>query len=207
MLKRTLFVAVPLLVLLAGGYLLYHILVADNDSPIIISDTSTGPLDAKKPRTRIWHKAASGNHDEHFHKNADNHFFVHDKQDGNGPDLLAGCLVFASLPKPIGIPASAKTWEIFFEDAATTPLFSLLWVGEKTGNKEKGDITVIANGAENDTSDKKNVFLSVNVAKMRWQIDQGPISSPIDPYNTGLVTVHYCPGGLCTDKDGNDLCK
>jgi hypothetical protein len=207
MLKRTLFVAVPLLVLLAGGYLLYHILVADNDSPIIISDTSTGPLDAKRPRTRIWHKAAPGNHDEHFHKNADNHFFVHDKENGNGPDLRAGCFVFASLPnQPIRIPASAKTWEIFFEDAATAPLFSLLWVDEETGNQKKGDITVAANGAEYDQSDKKNIYLAVKVAKMKWQIDQGPISSLIDPYNTGLVTVHYCPGGQCTDGN-NDLCK
>ena len=207
MLKRTLFVAVPLLVVLGGYFIYVKMFAAGNDSPIIISDTSTGPLDAKKPRTRIWHKAAPKNHDEHFHKNADNHFFVHDKEDGNGPDLRAGCFVFASLPQPIPIAASAKTWEIFFEDAATTPLFSLRWVDDDTGNKKKGDVTVVANGAENDQSDKKNVFLAAKVAKMKWQIDQGPISTPIDPGGDGLVTVRYCPGGHCTDAAGNDLCK
>src|ERR1039457_4722434 len=72
---------------------------SNNDSPIVIGDTSIPFLKAPdKDETSIWHKAAPGNQNQHHHANADGHFYFHDKE--NGKDYQAACFVFASQPKP-----------------------------------------------------------------------------------------------------------
>ena len=176
-------------------------LTSHNDSPIVVGDTSipielsgVKPTRAQpKDETTVLHQAAPGNTD-HFHKNAKNHFFVHDQENGNGKDYRAVCFDFASLPKSIRIPAGATSWDISFEDKYGHHLFSVDWVAVAEGEKESGDITLEVDGAAQNGT---NVTLGVRVAKMRWSIDNGPVSGPIDPKGRELVTIHCCPDGKC----------
>ena len=169
--------------------------LGNDDAPIVIGDTSI-PIQLMgaptKDETTVMHQAPPGNAD-HYHKNAKNHFFVHDKENGNGKDYRAVCFDFASLPQSIPIPADATSWEISFKDKYGNQVFSLNWVAELTNEKDSGDVTLDADGA---TQNGMEVTMGVRVATMAWCIE-GPFSGPILPKGKALVTVHYCPNGKC----------
>jgi hypothetical protein len=171
-------------------------ILGNDDAPIVIGDTSI-PFQLMgaptKDETTVTHQAPPGNAD-HYHKNAKNHFYVHDKENGNGKDYRAVCFDFASLSQSIPIPADATSWEISFKDKYGNQVFSLNWVAELINEKDSGDVTLDADGA---TQNGMEVTMGVRVATMAWCIDEGPFSGPILPKDKALVTVHYCPNGKC----------
>jgi hypothetical protein len=175
---------------------------ADNDSPIVVSD-STNPLPTTKgPQTTAVREHPRGN--QHF-KTVNNGAAVHDKENpgagaGEKDSYRPACLVFSSSTDPIKIPATAKTWSVvYLEGSNEVPLMS--WAASS------GDIAL---EGFNVSGTSATAAITIKNKDMKVRIgdnDQNPTmvnAGASDP----LLKVHYCPGGKCTycknpDAKGN----
>ena len=165
-------------------------ILSNNDSPIVITDT-TGIFGGRKK-----HKSAAA-HDNGFGQSTKG-FTVHDKSPNNKDDYRPACLEFSNSNK-VPIPADAESFEITYTASNDSSGPLICWSASGDSKCDAGDITFgrgfISSGA--------NITLDVEVKSMAWSIDEGtPTSVPASG-----VTVHYCPGGKCTDSSGKDLCK
>jgi hypothetical protein len=187
---------------------------ADNDSPIIISDTPTLP--GTKDRTNgtmVEHVAPSGN-PEHFHTNpSTGRFFVHDKEkpaSGGGKDTYRpACLVVpAHTPPIIPVPATATSMQIFFADAGNNEVLNLTWSDALSGAYVAKDVPMNSGGFSYiSPTDKTKIVKPMQVDHFTWTFDQQPQHPPITASPGTLLEVRYCPKGQCTDVGGKDLCK
>jgi predicted small lipoprotein YifL len=178
---------------------------SDNDSPIIISDTSTNLMkDPANPKTTASRDKVKGGN-PHFRDDHAGKWHVHDnegKTDGSD-NYRPGCFEFPSGKHPI--PKIAERWEIsFYEHATDTiPVFTMKWADHHDGSAERGHIKLV----DGLTSPDGNITLTkaVRVNFMTWSIDGG---HPNNETRIGvpLVTVRYCPNGDCIDDNGSPYC-
>ena len=165
---------------------------SNNDSPIVISDTTGILSGAPKPKS-------TATHGKGFGKNANNRFTVHDKS-GNKDDYRPACLEFPS--GKVKIPADAESFLITYTASDGTSGTLLSWSENADAYVKAGDITF----GQGWVKSGNDITLAVKVVSMDWSIDGGS-STQVDVNGAlALVTIHYCPGGKCTDANGNDLC-
>src|ERR1017187_1764597 len=187
----------------------------DNDSPIIISDTTTVPTtkNTKGPGTQITRMNVVGSN-PYFHEPTPKNFRVHDLEDPDGAKkdtYRAACFDFPSGKIPI--PPTATKWRILFEDAGGEKL-RMTWADHKDPDADGDPLDIALHPDLESSPDKKILSKAVTVAKMTWSIDGGPatIVPPsgvtLSPGAT-LVTVHYCsnrPCSLTVDNKQVDPC-
>jgi hypothetical protein len=178
---------------------------SDNDSPIIISDTTTIPTTkgTKGSQTMVEHVAPPGN-PEHFHWDASTKsFLVHDKENNGNDTYRPACLVVPShTPTIVPIPATAKNFQVLFRDAGTPKIKVLLMTWED-GAK---DIRMSDGFAMPSTTDTTKITKPMQVKSFYWTID-GKDHLPLQASPGELVTVHYCPTGKNCILKGIDPCQ
>jgi hypothetical protein len=166
-------------------------ILSNNDSPITVNDTSTIFNSRSHPQTSVAHGKGFG-------KNAKNHFFIHDKE--NGKDTYRpACLLFSSGKVPI--PASAQSWQITYPSGGGTAIL-MSWSEQGDANGDAGDITF----GSGFISSGNTITLALQLTTVYWSIDGGGATSVTVNRGT-VVIVRYCPNGKCVDSDGTDLCK
>ena len=180
----------------------------NNDSPIVVSDTSTRT--PKAPGTTLRRDNVTGkNH--HFYPNVANQFTVHDKQNfgesGEKDNYRPLCLEFGPpmVPKNLQQLGGAKSWSVIFL-AGKTVVLSMKW-DDPTISGSKADVALTGNL----TIDTAQTILQagLQVTQMNWTITPGaggsssgsvtppPPPVPNPPDGVPLLTVHYCPNGNC----------
>ena len=180
---------------------------ADNDSPIIISDTSTNLMkDPANPKTTASRaKVKGGNPYFRVDDNVAGKWHVHDNEgkiDGTD-NYRPRCLDFPS--GTYTIPKKAETWEILFYKSAsdTTPVLTVNWTDHHDGKPDRGHIKLLDGLTSPDNSLTLTKALQVNY--MTWSIGGGQLNKETRS-GTPLVTVHYCPSGDCTKDNGDPYC-
>jgi hypothetical protein len=168
--------------------------LSNNDSPIVVSDTTGIFGGHPKPNSTVAH----GNG---FGKNAHNRFIIHDKSPGNKDDYRPACLDFSPANK-VPIPAGAGSFQINYTDSGGSSGILMTWSENGDSNGDAGDITF----GSGFISSGNNITLAVQVVSMDWSIDGGS-STQVQASGPTLVTVHYCPGGKCKDAAGNNPCQ
>jgi hypothetical protein len=167
---------------------------SNNDSPIVVSDTSTRLLTVpSKPETTVTHGTSFG-------KNAQNRFTVHDKSAGNKDDYRPCCLVFPSSKVPI--PAKASSFQITYTASDGSSGILMTWTDTTDSSGDAGDITF----GNSFISSGNGITLAVKMVSMGWSIDGGSVTQVNANGAATLVIVHYCPNGRCTDTNGKDPC-
>src|ERR1035438_8050218 len=137
---------------------------ADNDSPIIISDTPTLPLSGT-PTSETTVTRGLHNH-LLFGLSLHGFVYVHDRD--NGQDLKPGCLV---LPSGTIVPLDkAKKWKVSFQDANSE--LSIAW-GSAADQDAEGDIMMHPLGLKAST-DMKKISHPVQMTKMTWDTGGPP---------------------------------
>jgi hypothetical protein len=159
----------------------------------VVTDT-TGILGGSpKPKSTVTHGKGFG-------KNANNRFIVHDKSAGNKDNYRPACLEFPS--GKVKIPAGAGGFLIVYTASDGSSGVLVSWSASGDANGNAGDITF----GQGWVKSGNDITLAVKVVSMDWSID-GESSTQVDVNGAlALVTIHYCPGGTCTDDSGNDLC-
>jgi hypothetical protein len=176
---------------------------ADNDSPIIVSDSSTNPLPTTKgPQTTAEREHTKG---EQYFKQGAHKATVHDKENLGGANekdsYRPACLVFSSITKPIQIPTAATSWSIvYIEGSKEVALMN--WAAST------GDIVL---EGFNVSSTKAISAVKIKDKKMKVRIgDQDPNPTTVsDGGSDPLIKVHYCPSGpckYCQNPDANGNC-
>lgn len=163
---------------------------ADNDSPIIISDTTTIMDARKKPET-------TATHGKGFGKGSKNKYTVHDKSAGDKDDYQPACLVFSSSTVPVQIPDGTTSWQITYPFGGSSEIL-VSW-------SEPGDL----NGDARDITLDKNFTKKGNDLAMPFELTEMSFSEDPTPVKANGVTIHYCPVGPNGQKcilNGVDPC-
>jgi hypothetical protein len=171
------------------------IVVSDTSTPIIIGVTSATPKDSAKPETTVCHQAATGN--VHFQKNADNRYYVHDKENGNDTYRPAWLVVPSRQPFAL---AQANSWDVVFTDVDTNPVLTMTWAKGAEGHRGAGDITLDSIGFSGPAGGTK-IAKGVLATAVNWDID-GKTDS-VKLARGFVVTVNYCPNGQCPGAAAN----
>ena|ERR1017187_3470560 len=180
---------------------------SDNDSPIIISDTTTQRPDQSKPGTtptvtpgtNISHKNRESN--GHWHKDTGqktNNVHDTDAHDTYRP----ACLEFSHPSKHIVPIDAAKPWHIVF-DNTSGKAFSMTW------DVKTRDVVIDQDGFS-DPGGGTEIDGAMQVTQIKGMVDTLPVSGGValtpPPAKRPLVTVHYCPNGQCVDENSKDKC-
>ena len=205
--KKLMYVSVALLVVLGGYWLLRKIFRGDNDSPIIIGDTTTGIMTGRlTPETKISRDKVQSNN-QHFQTKAGNMHYVHDKEKqpvGSDKDSYrAACLV----PQSGGRVdlAKAADWEVSFKDSFGNLVLLLTWPDPSNNPNEKGIINIGPPGWIADAN-RENLTKANEVDSMQWTIN-GHAYPLVKTSRGELIRVHYCPDGKCKLEDDSDPCN
>ena len=186
------------LLLLAGCSKKVGIL-SNNDSPIIISDTTTVPTakDNEGPQTTAEHDKVFGN--------AKNKYTAHDKSAGDKDDYRPGCLVFPASTVPI--PTSAQSFKVTYTASDNSTGILVTWAEQGDADGDAGDITMgpgfSAPPPPPPPGPVKKITKGMKVTSMDWSIDGGSATT----VTANGVIVRYCPNrGQCKDDNEKDLC-
>ena len=194
--------------------------LSNNDSPIVVSDTSTQPIEVQSkakgkvkttPGTTINHTNHEGG--KHWDKDTKrNKYLAHDKDAKD--TYRPACLVFPSAPIPVvPIKATATEWHISFENNGTV-LFVMSWSKGGNANGGSGDITVDPDPFSNPAGGP-DLAATVQVTLMKGSIDGTPFpdvtappvpASPPPAKPRKLVKVAYCKTGVNCRENDVDSC-
>jgi hypothetical protein len=195
---RKTFLLLPLMLIPAFGQNNGMKRGADNDSPIVVSDSSTRPLPKTKgSQTTAKREFPRGN--QYFKQAAQKKATVHDKDAGPGEKYRPACLTFMSNTPPIVFPAAASSWKIdYVEGTNEVPLMH--WEAS-TGDITLEGFTVNATYATADLS-LLNKKLNVTIDDVAHPVSVGGSKQ--------VLKVHYCPDGVChycQNPDANGNCR
>jgi hypothetical protein len=206
--KKLIVVVAPIVVIAAVGWYLWHKTGADNDSPIIITDASTGILKdpagqkAQNPLTMIRRGYVANGNTLFAPTARPNTYAVHDKESTAGhPDTYrAACFTFPG-GSPVPIPANTASWQLTFSAGAGK--LTVNWNRNGVpGHSGPGDIAIeapILYFSNNELS------YGSEITSWTWQIDN-TTSPAIQAARGELATIHYCPGGVCS-YSGSNPCR
>jgi len=184
------------LLLLAGCQAFRKTSGSDNDSPIVIADTSNIlKTDHKAPLTIDRQKVSGSN--KPYQKTPDGKVYFHDRSGFLGlTHHAASCLVLdTGAPILLG---RAKSWNITFRDAGQAVL-SFDW--------NNGDKDVALTIPSPNTINGEYLTVQAKFNTVEWTIDPTPGGPTTGgPTTSYTATIHYCPKGNCI-LNGNDPCK
>jgi hypothetical protein len=171
---------------------------SDNDSPIIISDTSTGTLGNPPPQAINAIKVERQNVNfwsKPFYDDGNGHYQIH----GNGTLWLsrykAACVEVAG--SPLTPLAKDTPWSLNFLDSGQVA-FTIQDGGDNNS-------AIDPKGAPLQQPDSNTLITSTS-PKTFQQVVVTSGSQKTEPLSATVVTVHYCPNGQCAASN-IDPCK
>jgi hypothetical protein len=176
---------------------------SNNDSPIVVGDTSTffkyfqkgyNAIQLQRQNVNVWSDPYDDDGLGNFKIHGESGFL------GLGKPYKGTCVVAydqtagTSAPMPLD-----KNWYVNFNDSNGVTLFAI----QDDGN----DVETLDPKGATLTPVDDNTLVTTDVVKVYSSIVVGSKSGAGSPIPATSAIIHYCVGGNCNDGQHNDPCK